>query len=103
MMNYSKIQNGFELTLNLEMHSKESILCVVYKFKKKFTVEVNFVSKAIIKVEILSKNDNVPQELDVNEFMNELNDEELRVEILQRTEKIREIIYEKAFIKVKEK
>jgi len=103
MINYSKIQNGFEFTLNLEMYSKESILSVAYKFKKIFTIEVNLVSKSVVKVAILSKNDNIPQELDVNNFMAELNDEELKIEILRRTEKIREIIYEKAFIKVKEK
>jgi len=85
------------------MYSKESILSVAYEFKKKFMIEVNVVSESVLSVSILSSNGNVPQEIDVNDFMNELNDEELRIEILKRTEKIRDIIYEKAFIKIKEK
>ena len=98
MENYNKINNGYEIILYKEYYEREAVFSIAYKYNDKFLTSVWPVGNNRVKITIVGKNkEKNPTEDDIKEILADLIDEQLKIDILKRTEKIREIIYKKAF------
>lgn len=98
MENYNKINNGYEIILYKEYYEREAVFSIAYKYNDKFLTSVSPVGNNRVKITIVGKNkEKNPTEDDIKEILADLIDEQLKIDILKRTEKIREIIYKKAF------
>lgn len=98
MKNYNKINNGYEIILYKEYYEREAVLSIAYKYNNQFLTSVSPIESNQVKITIVGKNkEQNPTEDDIKEILADLIDEQLKIDILNRTEKIREIIYEKAF------
>lgn len=98
MENYNKIKNGYEIILYKEYYERETVFSIAYKYNDRFLTSVSPVEKKQVKLTIVGKHkEQNPMEDDIKKILADLVDEQLRIDILKRTEKIREIIYKKAF------
>ena len=103
MKTYREIDNGFEIIIYKEIYEREAVLAVAYKFNNKFNTSVEPYENNKVKLTITgSVNKSFPIEKDIENILSELRDEQFRLDILKRTFNIREIIYKKAFLPLKE-
>jgi His-Xaa-Ser system protein HxsD len=102
LKNCNEINGGFEIVLYNKIYDKEAILATAYKYEQTFIFEIESFENNKFKMIILEKHDNKINIFDIENLIAELNDQQLRLEILKRTDKIREKIFDKAFSPIME-
>ena len=97
---YQRIDNGlFKITLSKEMYEREAVFATTYKFSDQFSFRVEPEEPSHVAVFLKFKENIALQEEEnaVCEFLNELLDQQLRLEIAHRTDSVRQRIYDEAF------
>ena len=102
-MNYTDIldednENVHIILLEKELYSKSTILKTCYKFTDKAYLYINTTIKNNINLYRIYYKNKEKNTIDINEFMNELLDQELRGLILNETKKIRNAIVSRALL-----
>jgi His-Xaa-Ser system protein HxsD len=83
--------------ISTEFYSKEAIINATYKYTDRFYIKVEPITETKISV-IMKAIDNSPvSEEIVNQFFNELADQQLRINVEKEYKTIREEIVKKAF------
>ncbi len=99
MDNYKKIEDGFEIILSKEFYERETIFNVAYKYNNKFLIMISPEGDKEVKFVIRRKEgEQEPLIHDIEKIFAEFIDEQLKLDILKRTQDIRDRIYEKAFL-----
>lgn len=88
--------NCFQLTVDLGIYAKETIIAACYKFSNHYHIH-QVLNDTHIKVFFESKKDNTITEDNVKQFCNELIDQQLRYNTEKQFGKIRDMIVEEAF------
>ncbi|RHJ97627.1 hypothetical protein DW089_11000 [Acidaminococcus sp. AM05-11] len=98
MENYKKINGGFQIILSKKLFERETIFSIAYKYNKKFFITFNPIGEDEISFVVKNKGEGMePLPRDLENIMADFIDEQLRIDILRRTQSIRNQIYEKAF------
>lgn len=102
MNSYKRIEKGFEVVLNKEFYEREAVFNVAYKYNNKFLIMINPKGEREIQFVVRKKQGGVaPSNDDIEKNLAEFIDEQLRLDILKKTQVIRDRIYEKAFLPLK--
>jgi His-Xaa-Ser system protein HxsD len=98
MKSYRQLDDGFEIILYKEFYEREAVLAIAYKFHDAFNICIEPNGENKVRITVTGKNKQpVPTVKNIEDILSELNDEQFRLDILNRTFDIREKIYEKAF------
>ncbi len=89
--------NVFFLELAKEVYQKKAILETGYKFSNKFHVQIISISELNYGLYLKTKNRNNKIEDDINEFCNELVDQQLRLDVEKSYGNIRDLLVKQAF------
>lgn len=102
MEQYKVINDGYEIILHKEIYERETVLAVAYKYNHKFLIGVSPYEEDKVKFTVAKKSGGpVPTEKEIETILAEFIDEQLRRDILAKTQNIRDIVYEKAFSPLK--
>lgn len=99
---YYKTDNGFDLIVEKEFYEREAVYAVAYRYNGILGFSFSPVEPHKIKISIFEKEGRVPTEKDVQNILADLLDEQFKIEILKRTEKVRDTVYKKAFLPLQE-
>ena len=96
---YEKINdNEYKVIFSKEFYEKEAIFSAVYNAEKNFVLKVMPLDEYNVVVYLKAKVDNdILKEKYIQEFCNDVNDQQIYLDIEKRTYEIRKRIYEKAF------
>lgn len=92
--------NTFAVYFPKEFYEREAIFHAAYKFQSLFFITIEPYKNNHVCVTLTAKDSNSTasdSKLVVQEFYNEVIDQQLRLDIKNRTENIRSYIYQKAF------
>ena len=99
-----EIQKGYEGIISKRLYEKEAILSLAYKYSGKFMISLDSIDSEHVSFAVRKhRNLPAPSRIDIEKILADLLDEQLRLEILRRTKKIRDVVYEKAFEPLKVK
>lgn len=85
------------IEISLVLYSKEAVFNATYKFTDKFYLKTELISDTKISVSFTAKDNSTVTEQTINEFFNELTDQQIRVNVEKEYKTIREEIVKKAF------
>lgn len=85
------------LRVDKSLYHKEAILSASYRFTNDFFVNVSSIEDQHYVIQFTPKLPNADNITRVNEFCNELIDQELRLSLKESSQPIRELIVRKAF------
>ncbi|MFC1786301.1 His-Xaa-Ser system protein HxsD, partial [Candidatus Neomarinimicrobiota bacterium] len=94
--------NHQNMEISLALYSKEAVLNATYKFTDKFYIRTELISESRISVNFTAKDKSTVTEGTINEFNNELIDQQLRINTEKEYKTIREEIVKKAFNPISE-
>lgn len=103
MTTYTKTDNGFDILISKEFYEREAVYAVAYQYEDRIGITFSPEEGNMIRISLFEKNGSFPTEKDVKNILADLLDEQFRIEILKRTENVRDIIYKKAFLPVQER
>jgi His-Xaa-Ser system protein HxsD len=93
-----KLENGqILLRVNKKIYNHEAILSTAYKFTDNCYVHIAFIDSNYYGVYFTSKSSNIDLASQVNDFCNELIDQQLRYNLDKSNKSIKEMIIKKAF------
>lgn len=98
MKTYIKTDDGFNIFIEKEFYEREAVYSVAYKYSNFLCFSFSPIENNKICISIMGKDGNLPTEVDVKSILSDLLDEQFRIEILKRTDDIRNIVYKKAFL-----
>lgn len=90
----------FSIYLSKQFYEREAVFHAAYKFQSLFYIKIEPYAENQVSVTLSRKikdTSSVDVEIAAKEFCNEVIDQQLRLDINKRTEKIRSYIYQKAF------
>jgi len=91
-----ELQNSLTIKLNKEIYSKDAVMETSYKFTNNFYFEIESLGESyLIKMKPKIKLTNTKNIKDI--FLNELLDQQLRVNLRKKNQKVKEMIIKKAF------
>lgn len=102
MKAYYKTENGFDIIVEKEFYEREAVYAVAYQYSGILGFSFSSVEPNKIKISIFEKNGRMPTEKDAQNILTDLLDEQFKIEILKRTEKVRDMVYKKAFLPLQE-
>lgn len=102
MKAYYKTENGFDIIVEKEFYEREAVYAVAYQYSGILGFSFSPVEPNKIKISIFEKNGRMPTEKDAQNILTDLLDEQFKIEILKRTEKVRDMVYKKAFLPLQE-
>ena len=97
---YQLIEDGlYKVTLSKEMYEREAVFATTYKFSDHFSfrIEPEEPSSVVVLMKIKESCSRQDNDKAVCDFLNELLDQQLRLEIAHRTDSVRQRIYDEAF------
>jgi His-Xaa-Ser system protein HxsD len=95
-------ENYKNIEIDLLLYSKEAVINAMYKFTNIFFVKSEPISDAKISVTFTAKDNSIVTEETINEFFNELIDQQIRINVEKEYKTIREEIVKKAFNPINE-
>jgi His-Xaa-Ser system protein HxsD len=93
-----KLENGqILLRVDKNIHNHEAILSTAYKFTENCHIQITSLDSNCYGVYFSSKNPNTDLSSQVNDFCNELIDQQLRYNLDKSNKSIKELVIKKAF------
>ncbi len=95
---YEQINTGiYKIILSKRMYEREAVFAAAYKFGKDFVAKIEPEGSDHVAIYIEDKKGNGDSDAKIKEFMSELIDQQLRLDIANRTADSRQRIYDEAF------
>lgn len=95
---YEELENEiFKVTLSKELYEKEAVFAAIYKFSEEMVAKVEPQDITHINIYVARKKDGIDIKKVMDNFLLELVDQQLRLDIDRRTKGIRQKIYDEAF------
>lgn len=95
---YEQTENGiYKIILSKRMYEREAVFAAAYKFGKDFVTKIEPEEPDHVAIYIEDKERVSDSEAKVKDFLSELVDQQLRLDIANRTADIRKRIYDEAF------
>ena len=88
---------GMTVTVDLTLYCRDAILNTAYLFTDRYYVDVKTIDEKTASVRMVPKDSAVRQENILQEFMNELVDQQLRTRLRRETAEIHRMIIAEAF------
>jgi His-Xaa-Ser system protein HxsD len=86
-----------DIEISSELYSKEAVLNASYKYSDKFYVKFDLISSTRYLITLSSKDGSSISDEIVNQFYNELIDQQIRINVEKEYKPIRQEIIKKAF------
>ena len=86
-----------KIEISTEMYSFDAVLNAIYKFSGKYFLKAEPLSNNKVEIKIDSKDNNDVTDETINQFYNELADQQIRINVGKEFKTIREEIVKKAF------
>lgn len=93
-------ENYKNIEIDILLYTKEAVMNTMYKFTDKFYVKAEPISDSKISVIFTAKDNSSVTEETVNQFFNELIDQQIRINVEKEYKTIREEIVKKAFASI---
>ncbi len=98
MQHYKQIENGYEIILGKEFYERETIFAVAYKYNHRFLISISpWEDNKVLFVITKKETGEVPAQKDVEKILSDFIDKQLQIDILKKTQNIRDAVYRKAF------
>ena len=95
---YQKLENGaYKIVLNKNIYEREAVLATIYKFDSDIVAKIEQEGPDHIAIYIDGKKNLHCTDTEVEKFVSEFTDQQLRLDIANRTSDIRQRIYDEAF------
>ena len=100
---YDEKEATFHLELSKAFYEREAVFAAAIKFSENFGISINPKDESNLTIIFISKNKIAKRELEnwAKEFLNELLDQQVRLDLEKRFSKIREMIVKHAFAPIK--
>lgn len=94
------MKKGREIEVATDLYSKEAVMNTIYKYTGKYYLKAEPLSDTRILVIIESKDNNDVTDETINQFFNDLSDQQIRINVGKEFKSIREEIVRKAFASI---
>lgn len=90
----------YRIVLSPDIYSREAVSAAAVRFNELFYVKIEHHDEKSYAVMLQSKNEKQDHIIAAHEFINDVNEEQVRIDLMKKTGSLREIIYRHAFMPI---